>query len=414
MSIAIICTGTELLKGSCCNTDLAFAGANLTAAGMPPVLELTVGDHRDELVFALGTALKCADTVIVSGGLGPTRDDITLETIAAFFGLELIIEPELQKKVEFCWAQRHNSRCPKIQYKQAMIPVGGRYFDNSAGVASGIGIDLVYDRQMRHIYILPGPPGEFETVFASGVLPELCARREKQLFTAGFFVCGIGETQVAKAVEPLLTSLPLEIAYTAQSGGTKLFLSGNDETVVIAALEQCRNAIGSAALPIGSFSLPEYLIETLTARGETFACAESCTGGPVADAFVSIPGASSCFLGGVAAYANKVKETVLNVPSEILQRVGAVSSECAEAMAKGVCAALGSDCAVSTTGIAGPDGGTPEKPVGLVYVGATYHGVTAVRELRLRGNRRMVRERAVAQALILLKELLEGCGGDLC
>ncbi|MBQ9804201.1 MAG: nicotinamide-nucleotide amidohydrolase family protein [Lentisphaeria bacterium] len=414
MSIAIICTGTELLKGSCCNTDLAFAGSHLTAAGMPPVLELTVGDHRDELIFALGTALKSADNILISGGLGPTGDDITLETVACFFGLNLSIDPVLKEKVEKFWALRHTGRCPKFQYKQAMLPDGARYFDNPAGVASGIGFDLVYAGQMRHIYLLPGPPGEFETVFSTGILPELCSRRETQLFTVGCFICGIGETLVARTVEPLLKSLPLEIAYTAQSGGTKLFLSGSDELMVSAALEQCRHAIGSAALPAGCFSLPEYVIAQLTARGETIACAESCTGGLVADALVSVPGASACFPGGIAAYANEVKENLLRVPSETLASVGAVSAECAEAMASGAAAVFNSDGAVSTTGIAGPGGGTPQKPVGLVYVAASYHGTTAVRELHLRGNRRMIRERAVAQALLLFKELLDGCGADVC
>ena len=144
MKTAFVCTGTELLKGSCCNTDLCFAGAQLTAYGMPPVLEICVGDRPAELVTALGSALAVADTVLISGGLGPTRDDITLETVARFFGLELYEHPDLKSKVEACWAQRHGSRCPKHQYKQALLPAGGRYFDNPAGVASGIGFEVVY------------------------------------------------------------------------------------------------------------------------------------------------------------------------------------------------------------------------------------------------------------------------------
>jgi nicotinamide-nucleotide amidase len=219
---------------------------------------------------------------------------------------------------------------------------------------------------------------------------------------------------VAKCAEPLLENLPVEIAYTAQPGGTKFFLSGENEQIVTAALEIVRGALGDAALPIGEYSLPEYLVKILTGQQKTFGCAESCTGGLVADALVNVSGASACFKGGIVAYANAVKETLLNVPSAVLTEHGAVSRECVEAMARGVCHALQCDCAISTTGIAGPEGGTPEKPVGLVYVGAVCNGICAVKELRLRGSRRMIRERAVAQALLLLKELLDGRGDNLC
>ena len=160
--------------------------------------------------------------------------------------------------------------------------------------------------------------------------------------------------------------------------------------------------------------VPEYLHELLGKKGETFGCAESCTGGLVADSIVNLPGASAVFKGGIVAYANEVKERVLAVSPEILQNHGAVSPECAVAMAEGACRTLDCSCAVSTTGIAGPDGGSAEKPVGLVYIAAVYRGVTAVKELRLRGSRRMIRERAAAQALQLLCGLAGGNGENVC
>lgn len=412
MNIALICTGTELLKGSCCNTDLAFAGAKLAEVGLPPHLEITVGDRPAELAFALSAALKQADTLLISGGLGPTEDDITLATVARFFGLTLHTPPELAAKIETFWAQRHSGRCPKRQYKQALVPTVGRYFDNPVGAASGIGFDAEYAGSLRHVYLLPGPPGEFEAVLAA-ILPELRSRPGSREFTAGFMVCGMGETLVAKTVEPLLRERPVEIAYTAQPGGTKFFLAG-DEPEVRAALTLCRAALGRAALPVGCLSLPEYIIRILAERGESCACAESCTGGLAADALVTVPGASAVFRGGIVAYANEVKRRLLNVPDEVLRTFGAVSSQCAEAMVRGICSALGSECGISTTGIAGPDGGTAEKPVGLVYIGAAYRGLCAVRELHLHGNRRMIRERATAQAFILLRELLDGVGENLC
>lgn len=406
MSIAVICTGTELLKGGCCNTNLHLLGDLLKQRAIPPVMELSIGDHADELCFAISCALQIADTLIISGGLGPTSDDITLHTVNRFFDTELIEVPELKEKVEKLWALRHNSRCPKFQYKQALIVKGGKFFPNPAGVASGIGFSVDYAGKLRHIYLLPGPPAEFETVLNNGVLDEIVANAPEKLHTAGFLACGIGEVMVAGIVEPLIKPLGLEIAYTAVPGGTKLFLSGKDETLLAAAIEQCRRAIGKNALDNNCFDLPAALLKKLVAEKLTFGCAESCTGGKVADAMVSLPGASAVFQGGIVSYANQVKNHLLDVEKTTLDSAGAVSVECAEQMARGACQALKCDCAVSTTGIAGPDGGTPEKPVGLVYVGACVKGVCSVRELHLRGSRQMIRERAVAGALQLLWELL--------
>lgn len=414
MSIAIVCTGTELLKGGCCNTDLRFAGAALAAAALPPVLELSVGDHADELCFALSCALKAADTVIVSGGLGPTSDDITLATVAGFFGAEMIEVPELRAKIESFWRMRHRGHCPKNQYKQAMAVRGGEIFPNRAGAASGIGFTAEYGGRTRRIYLLPGPPAEFEAVLEDGMLAAITAAESgEKRHTAGFLICGIGESAVAAAAEPFVKNLPLEIAYTAVSAGTKLFLTGADRDTVAAAAEELRKIIGRNALEIGQFDLPSALLARLLSEAMTLGCAESCTGGLAADSVVSLPGASRVFRGGIVSYANEVKTALLGVPEELLRLHGAVSAQCAEAMAEGACAALRCDCAVSTTGIAGPDGGTPEKPVGLVYVGAACRGVTAVRELHLRGTRQMIRERAVSGAWMLLRDLLDA-GGNLC
>ena len=414
MPIAVICTGTELLKGGCCNTNMQLLGNKLTANAVYPAIELSVGDHADELCFALSCALKAADTVIVSGGLGPTSDDITLHTVARFFGVNTIEVAELKEKVKKCWAMRHNSHCPKFQYKQAMIIEGGKYFDNPAGVASGIGFTTVYAEKLRHIYLLPGPPTEFETVLDNGMLREIIDLHSRKLYTNGFFVCGTGEVMVAKCVEPLLKDLPLEIAYTAMPGGTKLFLSGTDHCTVDAAVNQARSVIGPNALEAGCFDLPSAILKKLNSLNMSFGTAESCTGGLVADSIVSLPGASAIFRGGIVSYANEVKHLLLDVPDDILQNYGAVSAQCAQAMARGACKTLNCQCSVSTTGIAGPDGGTPEKPVGLVYVGACIDGLTAVKELHLRGNRKMIRERAAAGALQLLWELLMRPENNIC
>ena len=405
MSIAVICTGTELLKGSAVNTNLAYLGRELAAVGLPPSLEITVGDHASELLQAISDALEVADTLIISGGLGPTTDDLTLDTVARFFDQKLQENPELKNKVQNFWNFHHPGRCPKTQFRQARVPEGGFFMPNPVGSASGIGFETVFGGKLRKLFLLPGPPHEFEPMVKASLLPKLLADDPRKLITAGFLCCA-GESMVFNPVEKALTGFPVEVACAAGAGGTRIFLSGDTQEAVDEALKIAANALSCPKLPVGEYDMAEYLIKLLKKRDMSFSCAESCTGGLVANRFVTLPGASAVFKGSVTAYANEIKASVLNVPQEILDNYGAVSSQCAEAMAKGCAALLKTDCAVSTTGIAGPDGGTPEKPVGLVYVSAWVNGVTATEELHLRGGRRAIRERSVEKALTLLYTLL--------
>ena len=405
MSIAVICTGTELLKGSAVNTNLAFLGRELAAAGLPPSLEITVGDHASELIQAVSDALAVADTLIISGGLGPTTDDLTLDTVARFFDKKLIEDAGLKEKVQTFWNFHHPGRCPKNQLRQARVPEGGFILPNPVGSASGIGFETVFGGKLRKLYLLPGPPHEFEQMAKDHLLPHLLSGNQQKLITKGFLCCA-GESMVFNPVEKALAGVPVEVACAAGAGGTRIFLSGTDEDTVNSALYTARAALDCPALPVGEYDMAEYLIKLLKSRGLTVSCAESCTGGLVANRFVTLPGASAVFTGSITAYANEIKAGLLNVPQDILDNFGAVSAECAEAMAKGCAGTMGTDCAVSTTGIAGPDGGTPEKPVGLVYISACVNGKTAVEELHLRGGRRAIRERAVEKALTLLYTLL--------
>ena len=405
MSIAIICTGTELLKGSAVNTNMAFLGRELAGAGMPAVLEITVGDHADELIRAIGVALQIADTLIISGGLGPTTDDLTLDTVTRFFDIKLVENADLKDKVQKFWNFHHSGRCPKTKFRQARVPENGFILPNPVGSASGLGFECCYGGIARRIFLLPGPPNEFEPMAKESLLPRLTAAKGERTVTAGFLCCA-GESSVFPVVEKAVSHLPVEVACAAGAGGTRIFLSGNSSDTVDGAISIARSVLTCPILPTGEFDMAEYLLKLLTASNMTLGCAESCTGGLVANRFVSIPGASGVFSGGITAYANEIKHSVLNVPENILEEYGAVSAQCAEAMAAGCASALNCNCAVSTTGIAGPGGGTPEKPVGLVYVSAFVNGRSATRELRLRGGRRMIRERAVENALILLYTLL--------
>lgn len=405
--ISVICTGTELLKGSTANTNLLYLGAELTAAGVPLNFEMSVGDHADELYQALGSALKFTDIIIVSGGLGPTLDDITLETVARFFGKKLIPSPELKAKVEEFWQRVHPNApyCPKMQYKQAVVPEGGEIIPNPIGSASGLTFCSNYGGRKRRIIVAPGPPREFEPMVKNYIKKIAVDEIGIVSHTVGFFAAA-GESTVARIIEPLLTSHPVEIAYTAVPGGTKVFLSGVDKCLVNVAVKSARQALGELAFPSGKLDLSAYILERLGNYNLTVGCAESCTGGMIAQLFTAIPGASCCFKGGIIAYDNEVKITLLGVKHELIADHGAVSPLVAEAMAVGVAQRLQCSAAISTTGIAGPGGGTQEKPVGLVYIGATLNGLTKVKELHLRGGRRAIREQAVAGAMLLLNQLL--------
>ena len=405
MSIAVICTGTELLKGSAVNTNMAFLGRELAAAGIPAALEITVGDHADELIRAIADALHVADTLIISGGLGPTTDDLTLDTVARFFSIPLVENEELKEKVQTFWNYHHHGRCPRQQFRQARVPEGGFILPNPVGSASGLGFQTIYAGIERKIILLPGPPNEFEPMAKDFLLPALTADRKEKCITSGFLCCA-GESSVFPPVEKAVAHLPVEVACAAGAGGTRIFLSGISADDVNAAIEIARQTLTCPMLPVGEFDMAEYLVKYLEAGNFTLGCAESCTGGLVANRFVTLPGVSAVFKGGITAYANEIKSALLGVPQEILDEFGAVSAECAEAMARGCAEKLNCNCAVSTTGIAGPGGGTPEKPVGLVYICAYVNGRTMVKELRLRGGRRGIRERSVENDLTLLFTLL--------
>ena len=406
MNIAVICTGTELLKGYTVNSNLAVLGAHLVASGMPLSLEICVGDRPAEIGGAIAMALKSADAIVLCGGLGPTLDDITLDVTAKFFGCELEVVPELAQKVTDFWHRIHSGHCPKNQLRQARVPVGGHYLPNPVGSASGIAFSSLYGGKMRHIFLLPGPPTEFIPMMRDYLVPELLALDSKRRYTLGFLAAGVGESTLAKAVEPVLKDFSVEIAYTAVPGGTKLFLEGEDPQIVETAIREARTAAGPDALPAGVTDLFEYLIDLLQQHDLSLVTAESCTGGLIARTMTDFSGVSRVFKGTVVAYSNQLKQNLLQVPAELLESVGAVSSQVAEAMAENAARLMQADCAISTTGIAGPEGGTPEKPVGLVFVACSFAGKTVVEQLKLRGGREAIRQRAAAKAVYLLIRLI--------
>ena len=409
MSIAVISTGTELLKGTVLNTNLAFLGRELGTLGLSIRLALIAGDREQELYTACAEALGAADTLIISGGLGPTRDDITLDATARFFGLELEPHPELVEKVTAFWHERHRGRVPGQVLRQARAPRGAAILPNPTGSASGFRIDTVYDSRPRRIYLLPGPPREFEPMAHASLLPELARSMESEghEYTLGFLAAGEPEFQLQVRFEKALEGFPVELAYCATPAGTRVFVSGSDSGQVRNAAELARSLSGPWALPFGELELPAAVLAELGRTRRTLVTAESCTGGMISAALTAVPGASNAYLGGAVVYSNRLKHRLLGVPQEILDRFGAVSAECAGAMVDGAAERLGGDCAIAVTGIAGPAGDDTDKPVGLVYIGVRAGEKRSVEEFHFRGDRNAVRERSCGSALLMLYRLLK-------
>lgn len=408
MSIAVISTGTELLKGTTLNTNLAFLGRELNSIGLAIRLALTAGDHERDLYAAYSEALDCADTLIVSGGLGPTRDDITLDATARFFGLELAPHPELVEKVTNFWGLRHRGRVPKPVLRQARAPEGATLLPNPNGSATGYRIDTIYGGRARRIYLLPGPPREFEPMVRAALLEELAAGPEcrEHEFTVGFLAAGEPEFQLQVRLESALSSFPVELAYCATPAGTRVFVSGADPDRVHEAAELARTFAGPTPLPCGELALPGPILAELERRKWHLVTAESCTGGMISAELTAIPGSSKSYRGGAVVYSNELKHQLLGVPQEIFSSFGAVSAECATAMVDGAAEKFGAECAVAVTGIAGPASDDTKKPVGLVYIGVRAGEKRIVQEFHFTGDRNSVRERSCGNALLLLYRLL--------
>ena len=406
MNIVVISSGTELLKGSTVNTNAAFLGRKLLEKGLVISRILTAGDDTAELYAALGIALETADTVIISGGLGPTRDDITLDAVSRFFALKLELIPELEEKITAYWLRRHTGHVPKAVMRQAYCPIGGTWFDNPNGSASGIAFETEFDKKIRKIYLLPGPPREFEPMVEDSLIPALCAALPEE-YTAGFLAAGEGEFQISQKMEELFNGQPIRLAYCASAGGTRVFLTANDRTTLDNAVAAARESIGIHAFPAGELELVPRLAAVLEAKKYDLVTAESCTGGGIGAILTDFAGISSVFKGGAIVYSNELKHTMLGVSEATLAAYGAVSRETAFEMADGACKNLQADCSVAVTGIAGPGGGTPEKPVGTVWIAARTPEREAVKEFHFYGDRRTIRERTRANALLMLLELLE-------
>ncbi|MEM1157239.1 MAG: competence/damage-inducible protein A [Verrucomicrobiota bacterium] len=378
MQIELITTGTELLIDRV-NTHAVFFGQELEQLGIRLVRQTSVGDG-DEIAPVLQEALARSEIILVTGGLGPTSDDLTRDIIAQLLGRELVYQPEIETRIRH-YFRRISKSPPESVFRQAYVPAGAEVLNNSQGTAPG----LMLEKDAKQIFLLPGPPRELKPMWRDTVLPRLQRYLGDHAQSSSYkcLVAGIGESAVQERVEqPLRELVPdLEIAYCASPGKVELRLNHTDEAVLDQAVIRLRSELKRAILAENGMRPEEVVIQLALDKEVKIATAESCTGGLVAHRLTGVSGSSAVLERGWVTYSNTAKEECIGVPQQWITKYGAVSPEVASAMACGALEHSQAELAVSLTGIAGPTGGTADKPVGLVYLGIAYR--TAASKNRL-------------------------------
>lgn len=408
MIAEIVSIGTELLMGQIVNTDAQYLSRRLNALGISVFYHTTVGDNPGRMEQTLRLALSRSDVVITTGGLGPTGDDLSKEIVARMLHLPMERDEESMRRIEGYFSAMHRDMTHNNE-RQAMFARGAIILPNDRGTAPG----CIVEQDGKAVIQLPGPPYELTDMFEKRVLPYLARRTGGAIASRYIRIFGVGESDAETRVKDLIDAqTDVTIAPYCSLGEVQLRVSaraGSEEE----ALSRIRPTVEAIAARLGDAvyavsadpadSMEHYAVDALARAGRTVAVAESCTGGLVAARLVAIPGASAVLHEAHVVYANEAKERYLGVRPETLEAFGAVSEACAREMAEGLRARSGADVAVSTTGVAGPGGGTPQKPVGLVYVAAACPEGTFVRELRLNGDRQRVRTLASLHALNMIR-----------
>lgn len=409
MNAEIISVGTELLLGQVVNTDAAIVARELSQLGINLLHSAVVGDNPKRLRAAILEAVSRSQLLIMTGGLGPTQDDLTKETAAEVAGKKLVLHQEsLQRILNYF----NETAVSENQKKQAMLPEDCTVFQNNNGTAPGCAFET---ENGTVIIMMPGPPSELEPMLLDSVVPFLKSNQDSVILSHNIKVFGRGEAAVAMEMQDLIEGANPTVAPYAKEG--EMFLRVTAKAADSAAaqalcdpiMQEITNRLGEYVYGIDTDSLEQTVVELLLCKGKKLATAESCTGGLLSKRITDISGASSVFEMGCVTYANSVKEQLLGVPAEVLLRFGAVSPETAKAMAKGIVQLSGADLGIGITGIAGPLGGTPEKPVGLVYIALSDGKETWVAKRAPLGrtkSRDWHRHCAASQALDMVRRYL--------
>jgi nicotinamide-nucleotide amidase len=410
-----VCTiGTELLLGHTTDTNAVELGRALAAAGVEVVRRTTVPDRPRAIRDAVAEALERTGAVLATGGLGPTRDDMTKHVVAELFGMPLRLDERILATLEARF-RRIGRDMPPSNRGQAEVPEGAIVLPNPRGTAPGLWLE---NAAGRLAILLPGVPHEMRGLLVEEVLPRLVARGGKNprvVRSRTLRTTGVPESALGERVGPLEDALaPLSLAYIPSVDGVDLRLTAwsleppKADRLLAAGAERLGRELGAHCYGEDETDLAAVALAAVRARGATIAVAESCTGGLLGARLTAIPGASDTFVGGVVAYDDGVKTDILGVPAEILERHGAVSEEVVRAMAAGAARTFGARCTLAITGVAGPGGGTPEKPVGTVWLALQADGATAAVRRVFPGDRAEIRARSAQAALDLLRRHLLG------
>lgn len=414
MKVELVTIGDELLLGFTIDTNAAHIARQLAAIGVEIDRCTTVGDEAAGIAAAVRDALARTGAVITTGGLGPTSDDLTKPSIAALFGREMRFDEEHFAWMAERWRTRFGREIPDANRQQAMIPERAVKLRNNHGSAPGIWLE---DDQGRWVAMLPGVPREMRGMLADTLVPMLRDRvaGDRVVRSRTLRTTGLPESLIAERVAAIGGGVPeAALAYLPNVDGVDLRLtvrgvaSVEADRRLDAAAQRLRRVFARDIYGEDDADLAAVVLEACKARALTFAVAESCTGGMLGERLTRIPGASDVFVGGVIAYSNRMKTALLGVPAALIDAHGAVSEEVARAMATGARARTGADIGVGITGIAGPDGGTPEKPVGTVWLAVDVGGECRAARLHSWGDRQEVRQRAAQAALNLVRKVLGG------
>ncbi len=416
MVAEIIAVGTELLLGNIVNTNAKFLSEQLAFLGFDVHFQSVVGDNPTRLKSVVELAKKRSDVIVMSGGLGPTQDDLTKQTVCEVFGDVLRFDEEENAKIENFFKALKRTMTENNR-RQAMVPTNGEKIPNANGTAPG----MIFKDGTKYAILLPGPPNELYPMFTNKVKPFLESLSDSVLYSTNLNVIGVGESTLETMVEHLLNAQNPTSALYAKTSEVRVRVTAKAKTTEIAqqmceeTVKQFYEILGNNIYDRDSESLEQTVVNLLIDKGKTVATAESCTGGLLAQMITGVENSSNIFGYGTVAYANEAKMKVLCVSGETLEKYGAVSKQTAAEMAKGARQLSGADFGIGITGIAGPGGGTDEKPVGTVYIGIAFNGEVYVQKAVIKDrSREYVRMSSATRALDMLRRAalgleLNGC-----
>ncbi|WP_066896320.1 competence/damage-inducible protein A [Clostridium nigeriense] len=408
MKAELVSIGTEILLGDIVNTNAQFLAKELANLGIDVYHQCVIGDNEERILKAFKEAFDRCDIIITTGGLGPTQDDLTKELGAKYFNKKMILhEPSLE------WIKKYldikDNEVLEANKNQAYFPEGAIILPNENGTAPG----AIISENNKTLIILPGPPKEMKAMFTNHVYKYLSQLTKEIIKSKTLRIFGIGESLMAKKINDIIeNSMNPTVAPYAKEYEVTLRITSKEKSeekcdaLIKSKCDEIKNIIGEYIYGEGETSLETVVSELLCKKNLSISTAESCTGGMIAATLISYPGISEVFKEGVVTYSNESKIRRLGVKEETLKKFGAVSEEIAREMVEGVAKNLNTDIAISTTGIAGPGGGTEEKPIGLVYVGIYIKGKTIVEKLNLTGDRESIRKKATLNSLNLLRKEL--------